>query len=123
MTQQETFEKVVNHLLTQGVLATEDGTNKTRCMYRGHNGTKCAIGCLITDEEYKPSMEGLGITEIRGKYIFPTSITKHSGHFLSVLQSLHDNHSSFSLDNKEWLTNVEYTAKDFNLNCDFLATR
>lgn len=56
MTPQEIFDKVAKHLLHQKVKSyyNQNGT----CAYRGSNGTMCAVGCLITDEEYSPDMEG-----------------------------------------------------------------
>lgn len=54
---QEIFNKVATHLLTQGKRSVaSDGS----CMYRGPEGTKCAIGCLIEDDEYHPLLEGKG---------------------------------------------------------------
>lgn len=51
MNAQEIFDKVVNHLRKQGHRSlSEDG----RCLYRGSNGDKCAIGCIISDEDYQP---------------------------------------------------------------------
>ena len=57
MTPREVFDKVKAHLLTQGGRATRFG----RCAYRGDNGTKCAVGCLIADEHYdRDTCEGAG---------------------------------------------------------------
>ena len=53
MKKQEVFNKVAAHLLAQGkpALKGED------CVYRSKDGLKCAIGCLIPDENYTPEME------------------------------------------------------------------
>lgn len=56
MTKQEIFNKVKDHLLTQNERSLNDDA---RCAYRGENNTKCAIGCLIPDELYKPEMDAL----------------------------------------------------------------
>lgn len=58
MTNQALFNKVVRHLRRQG----ERSVGPTarwwqQCMYRGPNGLKCAIGCLIPDEKYRKSIE------------------------------------------------------------------
>jgi hypothetical protein len=55
--QEVVFNKVSEHLMTQKRKAT--GGNG--CAYRGVDGTKCAIGCLIPDAIYSPSMEGYGV--------------------------------------------------------------
>ena len=61
MDRQAIFDKVTTHLLTQNqpakrVLKSYD--NAAECAYRGENGTQCAVGCLIADEDYTPAMEG-----------------------------------------------------------------
>ncbi len=66
-TRQEAFDTAAAHLLKQGersssceVYPTED---VQACLYRGPNGLKCAIGALISDEHYSPSLEGEGIND------------------------------------------------------------
>ena len=57
MNAQEIFDKVATHLSKQGHRAFDDNA----CMYRSPNGDKCAMGCLIPDEEYNAdTMEGRG---------------------------------------------------------------
>lgn len=53
MTLQEIFDTVAIHLITQNAVSMHQGS----CAYRGDHGRKCAIGCLISDEVYMPSME------------------------------------------------------------------
>lgn len=55
MTDQELFDRVATHLLTQGEQSFDEGIG---CAYRGENGKKCAIGCLIPDEWYSEDLEG-----------------------------------------------------------------
>ncbi|MGQ7794513.1 hypothetical protein ACUN0C_19080 [Faunimonas sp. B44] len=52
---QEAFDFVVRHLFKQGERAVAEGGG---CLYRGPDGTKCAVGCLIPDELYTPRLEG-----------------------------------------------------------------
>lgn len=52
---QAIFDKVVTHLRTQNACSL----NKYGCAYRGEDGLKCAVGCLIEDSEYNPDMEML----------------------------------------------------------------
>ena len=89
MNMQEIFDKVAQHLLTQP-RSTKIVNGYPKCMYRGDNGTKCAAGCLIPDDEYKSWMEGSGIYGIYHKI---PSLAKISGVTLSMimdLQSIHD---------------------------------
>jgi hypothetical protein len=48
-TEQEVFDQIATHLLTQERASISGGA----CAYRGDNGLKCAAGCLISDDEYK----------------------------------------------------------------------
>lgn len=50
------FELVRQHLMAQGARSITDSNSK-RCLFRGTNHLKCAVGALIPDEEYEPSME------------------------------------------------------------------
>ena len=63
MTDQEIFDKVVAHLRQQGHKAMSEKldvfTQLPICAYRAKNGDKCAVGCLIEDEEYKETFEGV----------------------------------------------------------------
>lgn len=59
------------------------------CVYRNpHNDTKCAVGCLIPDEQYNERMEGLPASEV------VTEIGWHEKRLLDFLddaQQAHDN--------------------------------
>lgn len=55
MDKQDIYNRVKTHLLAQGKRSVgEDGL----CRYRGEGGCKCAIGPLISDEVYDPTLEG-----------------------------------------------------------------
>lgn len=58
MNNQELFDKVTNHLLTQNEQAFANGN----CAYRGKNEQgkvlMCAVGCLIPEDKYDTAMEG-----------------------------------------------------------------
>lgn len=51
---QETFDKVVRHLLTQKEVSRR---GEGGCAYRGEDGLMCAVGCLIPDENYSDVLE------------------------------------------------------------------
>lgn len=83
MTNQEAFDKMVAHLRKQGQKAQENGA----CRYRTKNGLMCAVGCLLTDEEYRPGMEGKGVEHMQHLYgVFP----KLSVGLLAEMQDTHD---------------------------------
>lgn len=53
LTAQSIFDTVAWHLIKQGRPAwAKNGSGG--CMYRTPDGLKCAIGCLIADDEYRP---------------------------------------------------------------------
>lgn len=56
MNAQEAFNTIINYFSREGaVLAIKDGLKS--CLYRTESGNKCAVGCLIPDELYRPWME------------------------------------------------------------------
>jgi hypothetical protein len=57
---QKIFDRVATHLLTQNAKA-KDGS---ACQYRAPGNRSCAVGCLIPDNLYDASIEGVGITHI-----------------------------------------------------------
>jgi hypothetical protein len=61
LTNQEVFDKVAVYLLNQPERC-EDFDEK--CLYRGPNGNKCAVGFLIPDELYQPSWDVGGGTPV-----------------------------------------------------------
>lgn len=58
LTKQIVFDRVIKHLVKQGVPARD--TEENACSYRTTvNGKvlKCAVGCLISDKNYSPKLE------------------------------------------------------------------
>lgn len=86
-TAQEIFDKVVTHLRGMKGQSKLPGGG---CAYRGEGGNMCAVGCLISDEEYHPHMEGKSVLGGRF-YDFPATakFEQHSD-LLSSLQEVHD---------------------------------
>ena len=96
MTRLETVRFVRDALLKQGQKSIneersrEDG--ETLCMYRGDNGCKCAIGHLIPDENYKPSLENKPYNDSRVLEAagLPASLTNAQRRLYSSMQDIHD---------------------------------
>lgn len=104
MTNQEMFDKVAAHLLAQGTPAMAGG----KCRYRGANGTKCAIGCLIPDERYDARFEGDSVyAELVAK---AAGITSEQCPLAFELQHIHD-----SSDPLEWAARLNALARVHNL--------
>lgn len=83
---QLTFNTVATHLLTQ----MERAQTKEGCRYRAPNGLKCAVGCLITDEEYDYGMEGRGWSSLLIAFPGLKSRIGRHGRLLTRLQTIHD---------------------------------
>ena len=62
------------------------GRDSIKCVYRGPNGERCAVGVLLRDEEYSRSMEGCNVTTGAP---FPPRFAE-SVVFLGRLQRIHD---------------------------------
>ena len=93
MNKQEIFDKVASHLITQGVQAkiiTDQLLGHTSCVYRGPNGTMCAAGCLIPDEEYHMHFEGLPWGNLEDKIPSLASLPGSHHELIVSLQRLHD---------------------------------
>ena len=65
MNNQEVYDKVKSHLLSQGRKSLDA---RGKCAYRGDNGAMCAVGVLIPDDMYNRGMEGAACStsELRG---------------------------------------------------------
>lgn len=83
-TEQEVFTYIVKHLLSQNEKSEDKIYHK--CLYHNNDGLKCAIGCLITDEEYNTEFESKSWGTLVNKYSFTR---EHSG-LLKDLQVIHD---------------------------------
>lgn len=110
LTKQEIFDKVVQHLLTQGVKSMDEVHGW--CMYRGPNGIKCAVGALITDEVYTDDIENEPAAALFSAYrrvleesgIDPDS--QETEQLLVALQDIHDREQC-----GQWRINLESLAE------------
>lgn len=109
-TDQQVFDTVAKHLLTQNVRAIDE----YGCKYRGPNNTKCAAGCLIPDEEYTEELEdqgwGLFVNNTTGEAI-PCSDAHYE--LISHLQHVHDEYPVC-----DWKRKLIDVANEHNLNYD-----
>ena len=109
MNKQEVFTRVVQHLLKQGAKSL---SYTGSCRYRGEEGRRCAVGCLITGEAYDRGIEGyradsgvviLALEEsgINARQMLP---------LLSDLQTVHDKR-----DPVDWLDELTKLAEKHEL--------
>jgi len=130
MNNQEFFNTVVTKLIEQG--RPSINTYGSGCAYRGAEGTKCAIGILIPDEEYffNPT-EGTSVSSILCDRSWPTLNTLAETvdeKLMSAMQCAHDGIGIFkvanspvwhnfgryeksSIQDDNWLSNFKERAK------------
>lgn len=107
---QELFDTVATHLLQQGVACIVDGTP----FYKGNNGMSCAIGYLITPENYHKRLEGQGVVD-EGVYeaVEASLGRKISEEELQLLYELQDTHDT--CDPSKWPKLLRIIADEFHL--------
>jgi len=95
---QDVFDTCAVHLLTQKHRAMQGAS----CAYRGNRGQKCAVGCLIADNEYQSAMENKTAAKLinyAGYDLRPGATTaardlhSHKLRLLALLQEVHDSNS------------------------------
>lgn len=86
MKAQTIFDRVVRHLAKQGGPAV--GKNG-RCLYRGPDKRRCAVGHLIKDSEYQKAMEFNDVKSLMNCGLLPNGLAEHVP-LLRALQSCHD---------------------------------
>ena len=105
-TAQEVFDQITQHLLRQGKAAR---TATGACLYRVETVEgilKCAAGCLIADDEYDNSFEGVIWSNLINAGKVPTIY----GDLIRDLQRAHDNEVP-----SEWPGRFELIATKYNL--------
>ena len=110
MTPQAIFNKVVKHLRKQGKRAGVGEAEDFQCLYRAPDGTKCAVGCLLKDDEYSPIMESKSVDCIQ----LPERLYPHSS-LLVELQDLHDGSSNWKKRGGIKETAIRKVAKSLGL--------
>jgi hypothetical protein len=108
-TEQEVFDQVVTHLLTQGQKCQDfDDDMNPVCAYRNSDGQSCAAGCLIGFGEYREeSFEGKSWQVLIDEEIVP----ENHKNLISRLQSIHDNTLA-----EYWYKSLKKVAETFNLS-------
>lgn len=113
MSLQEIYDRVRDHLLSQGARSTHNDY----CFYRSPNGRKCAIGALIPDELYRRTLEfqPVGSTDLRAVLVdagvLESTPSPEKLLLLRALQKVHDDESPVD----DWPMKLHATAKRFCL--------
>lgn len=117
---QETFDTVVTHLRRQGAKAEIHGASPGEkiCAYRAIDGKRCAVGCLIPDDRYRPSFEYtvVGGTEAthNDRANAVTRLIEELGHEIDLVIALQNVHDDAEV--AQWERRLDQVAQDFGLN-------
>lgn len=113
MTDQEAFDKMVNHLAT---LRDRSTTSGGLCVY---NGSKCAVGALFTDYEQDKFGDTDGdvrdLFEIMHEVGHDTPLFNLDRDMLMGMQSLHDDEYNWDEDGFNGWLDVKSIASRLNL--------
>lgn len=117
------FEHVATHLLTQNAKAQVKGGEATKyyeddeeeanmtCVYRSPDGLRCAIGSIILDSVYDPTLEGKTIVSMEVQEAVEKSVgfglDTDDIQLLDVLQYIHD-----SIGVEAWPTKLDKIRKE-----------
>lgn len=104
MNEQEIFDTVVNHLRKQNKKSDDNAGS----LYRSSKGLKCAVGCLIYDEEYKPEMEGYAVGILANNHI------PRFRPYISLLRRLQKIHDGMRVE--EWECGLKDVGTAFELD-------
>ena len=108
-TMQEQYDATVRHLRDQGRQSWDPV--KGMCMYRAPDGCMCAIGPMIPDALYDPSMETIGVCQLAQNPELQSALLGEDGpsslELLVALQEVHD-------DPRNWSENRGMTRRMLN---------
>jgi hypothetical protein len=103
MNNQEAFTIARDHLLKQG----KRSVNGEACLYRASDGSKCAVGCLIPDDQYDGVIENHPVEDIIDHV---PALRGLNLTLLDALQSIHDNENPDG-----WEADLRKAANEFKL--------
>lgn len=114
---QEVFDFITAHLLKQGKRSVnENGT----CVYRGPKGLMCAVGCIMSDDEYESQFEGKIFEDLATGYdeTYATQIAEKykapSNEVFDLLNDLQEAHDEYSFDDR-LPERLDYIKTKYNL--------
>ena len=106
-TEQQVFDQAYKHLINQGKRSvSDDNILHSPCVYLSDKGLKCAAGCFISKDEYKPEFEN----NLWCGLVYSFGVPKEHYDLIIGLQSIHDN-----IIVELWKEKLFELAQEFNL--------
>lgn len=91
MTNQKMFDKVWQWFVVEKNPQSVKEDTPDECLYRGPNGAKCAVGCVMPDSAYSTKIEGLSVARLKVDSPAKTLAWASKLPFISsALQNIHD---------------------------------
>lgn len=106
---QEVYSAARKHLLTQ----LKHSKVATRCLLRGPDNLKCALGIFIPDDEYTESLEDGPVHDSNFNSYWYFSERGYDILLLKDLQQIHDMYEV-----EDWKEQLDLLAQDFNLKVE-----
>ncbi len=106
----QVLDHVRSHLLAQGkrsIRTSGYSPRGTVCAYRSPDGLKCAVGCLIHDDDYSLNLEERSVDNISPEVFAYVNVNMRD--LLHRLQSVHD-----LLDPCSWASELEKVKIDID---------
>lgn len=110
-TEQQVFDQVATHLLTQNQKSQKQGVGG-KCLYR-YEDLKCAAGCLIADDDYAKKLDAEKQSQWGSLYDAGLVPEAHVS-LIAELQYVHD-----SMDVCTWKAGLTEVAEKFDLKTNF----
>jgi len=110
-TLEQAFIVMADHLRRQGERSVGVVHGEGTCMYRDPSGRKCAVGALISDDEYRDSLETMLVTDLPVKAALDASGWPTDDRAIGLyraMQSVHDNYKP-----SQWRTHALFIAKEY----------
>jgi len=115
---QELFDIMATHLMTQGTRSVNP--DSAVCLYRGPNGTKCAVGVLIPDDEYDEDMENEKAGAVAAHFIKDSDLRQEFQNNFALMQDMQQLHDR--TDVVMWRVKLSVIATDHQLNTNSTPT-
>jgi hypothetical protein len=114
-TQQDIADIVIPHMVKQNCKSTPTphSSSWTSCMYRGHNNTMCAVGCLIKEQFYNKKLEGSNVMSFEVIKALKSSGVCTSQFNMDLLKDFQRIHDSIHPD--FWKQQFELVIQKYNL--------
>lgn len=110
---QKALNEVYAFLKAQGRRSVRvDEIGKVRCVYRSSDGTKCAAGFFMSDDDYHPIMEGRRASTIPNSHAIFNGLPPD---FLDACQNAHDRCDAVSSFQETLRSEFRNVASRFNL--------